>query len=668
MNQIENRSKWIGEICVIFLLEWIMILFKLVEPIQWPSAFPGKYVGFVNEFVYLAIEFVLVIVIIAHFIFQISFKDLGLKAFKESIGTIVLNFFYLCVCVGAAYLMSQFSRNIEVDLKELGCQIITNFIAIAFIKELIFRGFLQRAFEGAMKGKKIVASLMTTVFFALTYLPTILVSLNEVSMYAIVQALVIPIIIGFYLSLVYAYGKNIWACTSIHGVLISFVYLEQDFMIVGLEGIYIISLLIYLIFKVVHYYKKPEEEVLEEENEKPIASVEYAQTELGCLNENEDREQKVQDTVKEMPFSEEVCQSTLSNELQKANKQEARLQVTEDQAIASSEIKQKNSSNLNSIGTSASPEQMPFAEEQENPIPNLFEVLSPTSDDEEDLGKIATNLNTKDELEKVVHLESKKNEQVTSKENTHVENHEAAIDDTIVIPKLTDKQLLEIEKKEKKRQKEAFIEAEPNFIAHLETYLGEFEAIYKQMITNESYSKMPIDILYFKGDKVNALVTNGMRGMPMNVPPELKDYQNVELMVFVDKAFDLSDKGLLREENDWIIKLLSDLAIYPHLTNSYLGWGQIVGNGESLLPYDDTIQYCGALVYPPIDETSMKFCNYVENGVNVFIYNVMPLYREELGFIQAQSSEQFINLMTAMGISQCIKKNRSNVIYEMNKH
>ena len=213
-------------------------------------------------------------------------------------------------------------------------------------------------------------------------------------------------------------------------------------------------------------------------------------------------------------------------------------------------------------------------------------------------------------------------------------------------------------------EREPKIEAEPNYIEHLEKQLGEFEAIYKQVIPTNP----PIDILYFKGKTNDALVTNGMRRMPMNTPPELKAYQNIELMMYVDKSFDLSDEGLMREENSWLVKLLSDMAVYPSMNNSYLGWGHIVGNGENLEAYDREVKYCGALVYPPINLSDVHFYQYSENNLNVFIYNVMPLYKEELMFIQEQSSDQFINLMATMGIDQTINKKRINVIKQLKNH
>ena len=204
---------------------------------------------------------------------------------------------------------------------------------------------------------------------------------------------------------------------------------------------------------------------------------------------------------------------------------------------------------------------------------------------------------------------------------------------------------------------------EPNYIAHLEKYLGEFEEIYKQMTPTDP----PIDILFFKGPKYNALVTNGMRAIPVALPLEMGGYQHLELMMFLDKSIDISQENIEKEENAWLIKLLIDLALFPAETNSYLGIGHIVGNGANLAPYTKKSDYCGALVFTPMEQENVLFYRYVEKGTTVYIHNVMPLFKDELRFIQEHSADQFINLMSELGVKQTIKRERIDVIKTMKK-
>lgn len=566
MYEVEKKSHYLGQILVVVILQVIMLLFRLVEPIQCENLFPGQYSHFINEFIYFGIEFILMICIVAHGSYSLSFKELGITNIKDNLASLIINLLYLAGGIIATYLMSQFSRKVEFDVINMACQVATNFIAIAFLKEVIFRGFLFQALYAFLSKKGIITSLLVAIIGAATYVPTILMTLDQVTTINVMQKLIIPFIFEVYLSLLYYYGRNLWICCIVHAVIITFGAFQQDFIIVSMEGLYMAILLGYLIYKIVKFYQNPtaiegdetqlnnKDESLEGKQESP----------LGSLSQEVISEEKVEEPIK--PLLREVIEKKME------------------------------------------------IQEEDESVPDLFSVLNQPTDIEKD--------------EHIVTLNSKKSPRGT-------------VDS----------------------KKEPIIQSEPNYIEHLEKQLGEFDAIYKQVIPTHP----PIDILYFKGKTNDALVTNGMRRMTMNTPPELKAYQNIELMMYVDKSFDLSDEGLTRKENSWLVKLLSDMAVYPSVNNSYLGWGHIVGNGENLEAYDKDVKYCGALVYPPINLSDVHFYQYSENNLNVFIYNVMPLYKEELMFIQEQSSDQFINLMATMGIDQTITRNRVNVIRQL-KH
>lgn len=628
MEKQESKSRYFGQIVLIVLLQAIMMVFKLVEPIHWPQIFPRQYTGLMNEFAYFGIELILFIWIVAHGIFSIPYSELGFRWEKGNWGRLALNGIYLVGASGIAYVMSQFNRQVELDIRMMIAQIITNFIAIACINELVFRGFLWRAFYKLTNKKGILTSLVTALLFAATYTPSVLISLEVVSVSGVFQKLIIPFGMGLFLGLIYYYGKNLWMCCVIQGVLLSLLDFPQDFVLVAIEIVYGVILVSYLIYLMVQFYKygefneEDEDEIIqdEEEIETKALSIEPSSNKQ-VISDKEEKKHSQEKYDDELEVFETKKKNTL---LENTDSITPKLEIPhfESQLVESQKAKESVVED--------------FAEEdkaQENErIPDLFSMLSNT----EEYGKDKVTLN-----EKVR----------TQKAESSVSHFHNEFEETV---KISD--VLETHRKE-------VIQAEPNFIEHLENALGEFEAIYKQIIPTNP----PIDILYFKGEEVNALVTNGMRYIPMNVPTELQAYKNIELMMFVDKQFDLSTEGLMEEENTWLIKLISELAIYPGLTNSYLGWGHIVGNGETLTTYSPNVKYCGALIYPPINGQNVQFYQYKEKGTNVFIYDVMPLYKEELTFIKEQSSDQFINLLASMGMDQTILPRRLNVIKSL-KH
>ncbi|MBU3803822.1 MAG: suppressor of fused domain protein, partial [Candidatus Cellulosilyticum pullistercoris] len=477
---------------------------------------------------------------------------------------------------------------------------------------------------------------------AMTYIPNILINLNEVHTSAVLSALAIPLAVGIYLGLIYYYGGNLWLCMIIHGVYLSITTLEADIFINLLSGVYSLGLLIYLIYKILGYYKHVDKEDENMEFEEEEVAIESKCTEEVEHQANVDYTHEIERQPQVEALKE--TENTDTSQVEKLEEVIVTSKEVEDKAIHESKVVEvPKFKNIEPVPT----EKL----EQTTILPNL------ENEEEEDLGKIAAIPNTQEELGKVVNLQDRKQKMERSAKK--IED----LDITVVMPCITEADMKENQTRFEPKDVELKIQAEPNFIAHLEKYLGDFEGIYKQIVPTE----IPIDILYFSGEKHNAIVTNGMRAVTMSVPPELKGYEQVELMMFIDKSFDLSCEGMHTEENAWLIRLLTDLALYPSQINSYLGWGHIVGNGEELEAYNASAAYCGALIYPPMVQEDMTFYRYIEKDKNIFIYNVMPLFKDELRFIQEHSSDQFVNLMSEMGVSQVVKPKRLNVIKNMNR-
>lgn len=269
MDNKELKIKYVGQIAIVMVLEMIMLLFRLVYPIKWPSQMSISWQNFGNEFIFFGIEFGLIVIIVGHFIFKYSFEALGLTPFKKNIVMLVINLGFIGICVGAAYLGSQFSKVIHFEAMEIILQVVINFIAIAWIRELVFRGFLFNTVLKLTDGKGIVASIITAILFSLTYIPNILLQLSHIQGMMVIGALVGPFLFGFYLCLLYYYGRNLWACTIIHGVCLTIASFEVNLFITLLASIYIVGLLIYLGYIMITYYRQNNgQEILEENIEK----------------------------------------------------------------------------------------------------------------------------------------------------------------------------------------------------------------------------------------------------------------------------------------------------------------------------------------------------------------------------------------------------------------
>lgn len=675
----ETKIQYIGQLFAIIGLELIMLLFKIVQPIHLGSMITNDAIAdLMNHMIYGAISFGLIILVVGHFIFKRPLSEMGLKGFKEHLFSFISNLVFLVICIGITYVISTMSKVVEFNLLSIVAHIISSFIAVALVDEFIFRGLIFNQLKAIFDGHAIIASFVTGGIFAISYVPNVIMALDVVSGQAVLEALYVPFLLGIYLSLLYDYTDNLWVCVAIHGTVLSLSYLSADFFTNIFYGIYIVVIVIYLgyhIFK--HYRKDVEEEVLEEQKDldtveevKPFIEEEISVNDLAEEKEEIQANSK-EDLKVEIPyFKEETDSEVIDDEIESVieNKEEVTQQLSDDE--------------LNGLS-----EEISETLEEEEVFQRLDVQASNKQDEEEDDIDYKENEleNKQQEEQKVIKQEElEETEEKVSEEDVDLEITaivpmideellEDALENTVVIPELGKKDAVKVIAFNKYTKQVTPIEErtklvkgvkpEPNYIAHLEKYLGEFEEIYKQMTPTDP----PIDILFFKGPKYNALVTNGMRAIPVALPLEMGGYQHLELMMFLDKSIDISQENIEKEENAWLIKLLIDLALFPAETNSYLGIGHIVGNGANLAPYTKKSDYCGALVFTPMEQENVLFYRYVEKGTTVYIHNVMPLFKDELRFIQEHSADQFINLMSELGVKQTIKRERIDVIKTMKK-
>ena len=721
-----SKGKCFGQILAICALGVIMLLFKLVQPLSSIiQTLPSVWNEFATLMIYAFIEFVLIILICCHFIFGKSFKSLGIKNIKNNIGVFVINALYLGGCVGITYFIAQMSKAIDFDGLKIGLTIVSNLLVVAFIKEVIFRGFLLRGFDKLFGNKGfgtgVLASAVVAILFACTFVPDTIMNLSNVSKNALLQAMIWPIALSFYLGMILYLTDNLVVCVNIHWVCMSLAGLSADFFSSVFYGIYVVVMAIYLIYSLMKYIRA--EENIEEESEEDYKPIEQADT---ALKSNEDA-MVVNDTVQEsineiqpvlkdevivkqseepveIPYFKEMMAQEAEDEtaLSQMDQRDQHLQETmmmpaveetdTEKTIVMPAVEETDMEKTTVMPAVEETDMekttvMPAVEEADMEKTTMMPVATdgeggtdggsirttefeetvviPAICEEEEIVRSSGAI--KVDFEKTMIMPAITEEEEDLSHTAIMTNVEETVSDSKVIPFQMKSGVKEDvatpnEAKNETETTKMKVKAEPNYIAHLEKYLGEFEGIFKQMTPTDP----PIDIMFFKGERYNALVTNGMRSMPMALPPELGTYQQLELMMFLDKSIEINDSNIENEENAWLIKLLIDLALFPKATGSYMGVGHIVGNGEELEPYCSSSDYCGALIFPPMEQENVKFYRYVEKGNTIYIHNVMPLFREELRFIQEHSADQFINLMSEVGVRQIVKRQRVNVIKAFN--
>ncbi len=636
----ESRMKYIGQLVTLFALEILMLLFRIAVPIGATiGGLRGEYQWLISEVVYMVIEGFLIIILVNHLIFKNAYKEMGIISFKENIFSLLSNLCYLGIAAGITYALNYISGGKSAySVTYIITHVLIFFVSTAFLQEVIYRGCILNDFLKLTGRKAFLSILGATLLFMLIHVPLTMLETNFESLFAgnISQVAMVSFGIGLYLSLLYYWTNNLWICIIIHGTYSCINVVADGLLQPVFKVVYIFGALIYLLYAGIHYMKG---EVIEDDEE----------------DDDDDLEQVVEESISKLPATEES---------------EGGLAYQMIQGIE--ELEEKEAETETSSKTTKLDEKASFSEDLNKT------AIIPMEEQNKDLSEAAimSLAHQKEDLSKTTRFPIEKIEQESSQvdlnqtaiinlKDLEATEEQEDLSKTAII-KVADLEAADSNSKPAKKvvdSKEGVVtkfKEEPSYMNHLERSLGEFESIYKQITPTDP----PIDILSFQGEKFNALVTNGMRYLPMNVPEYLKGNAYAELVMFIDKSFDISDEGFLKEENSWLLQSLRDLAMYPRLTNSYLGWGHAVGNGEERTPYYSGSDLCGMLIYPPVVQEDMKFYTFKEGEKTTYIYNVMPLYTEEIDFILKHSGDAYFDRIRELGISQVIKKNRPNACLE----
>ncbi len=138
-----------------------------------------------------------------------------------------------------------------------------------------------------------------------------------------------------------------------------------------------------------------------------------------------------------------------------------------------------------------------------------------------------------------------------------------------------------------------------------------------------------------KGDDCCLLYTTGMSDLPMNLPEELSDREDLkyaELYMLLPGNWDLGEVGAntkdLPHERFWPIQMLKFLARFPHEYKTWLGWGHTIPNGPDYTPICNGLGFGGAV----LDSLSLVPPLTTEEGKEIRFYLLIPAYKEEIEF------------------------------------
>jgi hypothetical protein len=195
---------------------------------------------------------------------------------------------------------------------------------------------------------------------------------------------------------------------------------------------------------------------------------------------------------------------------------------------------------------------------------------------------------------------------------------------------------------------------------HVRKYIGDFENVIHESDSN--FVHMDVLPLTFQ-DKhpFNILVTMGMSAKPMNVHPKADTSKYAELLILLPKDWRLSERNWKEKKYSWPISVIRHLGIFPHVNNTFFGYGHTISNGEPTKPYAENTELCYMFFDKPrILPKGFSHLKLDDKKVIDFLC-LMPIYEEEFEFKSVLGADALVELFKDNNVSQVVDTKRENV-------
>lgn len=146
------------------------------------------------------------------------------------------------------------------------------------------------------------------------------------------------------------------------------------------------------------------------------------------------------------------------------------------------------------------------------------------------------------------------------------------------------------------------------------------------------------------------LYTTGMSDLPMTIPDEIRsemdgNYDRAEVMMFLPASWELTENAFKDDNNYWPIRLMKQMARFPHDYNTWLGYGHTIPNFQDYEPYADGTGLNGVVFYQLTEEVSVIP---TKDGNQVHTYFLIPLYKEEMDYKLEHGMDALIDKLSEL--------------------
>lgn len=194
---------------------------------------------------------------------------------------------------------------------------------------------------------------------------------------------------------------------------------------------------------------------------------------------------------------------------------------------------------------------------------------------------------------------------------------------------------------------------------HVSKYIGEVAFVMDEI--DSPYVHIDVHIvLPAKGRNFYTLVTSGMSELAMPAPKDAADARFAELMICLPPDWPLTQEGIREERNWWPIKLLKEMARFPHAQGTWM-WEGHTYSLEKNEPLGPNTNMTGAVLLRPATVADEGCVIHIANSKRARLSAVYPIYPEELELAQQEGSADLAMLLAQGEVTEVLDLGRKNV-------
>ena len=205
---------------------------------------------------------------------------------------------------------------------------------------------------------------------------------------------------------------------------------------------------------------------------------------------------------------------------------------------------------------------------------------------------------------------------------------------------------------------------------YVDEITAHFDSVFPGRVTNV-FHELISDIVHIDvycmeptdDEPFRVLYTTGMSDLPMTLPKEIErkfeHLKRAELIIFLPKEWPIDSEAFKNERYYWPIRLLKQLARFPHQYNTWLGYGHTIPNSAEYDPYSESTGLNGVILSALKEEISLLKTN---DGKVINLYNLIPLYKDEMDYKLEHGMEALCEKLSEVeGSGFWIDESRRNV-------